>query len=289
MSSIRNRIPLELLGKLFAFGVLVFYTCLSLLPMYLMVVSSLVPIGSDFDVTKLQLIPRDPSLENLFKFNERVDGELPRYILNSLLVSTLPVITSVFFGTLAGFALSKMRFPGREFLFWTIITTMAIPYFVILIPLYEMIWIFHWMDTYAALIVPTMAGIASVFLARQFLQTLPLSLLEAAAIDGCGEFKIFCVIVLPMMRPLLAVLSIMGFVAAWSDYFWAYLVVTSRLMYTIQMGIIGVMGVDAGWAGDLDFGEIMAASVVASIPVIVVFLTAQKHFVRGLTIGAVKG
>jgi len=276
-------------GRSSAWLLLVGYTLISLLPLYLMVISSLMRIGSDFDASRMQFIPTSPSFDNYVSFNERVQGYLPRYLMNSMIVATIPTITSVFFGVMAGYALSKMRFPGRETIFWIIIATMAIPHFVILIPLYEMIWSFYWIDTYAALVVPTMAGIASVFLARQYLVTLPTALLESGRLDGCGELALFWHVVLPLARPLLAVLAIMSFVIMWTDYFWAYLVTNSRPIYTIQMGIIGVLGVDAGWAGEIDYGEIMAAATLASLPVIAVFLAAQRFFVQGLTIGAVKG
>lgn len=272
-----------------AVGVLVFYTVMALLPLYIMFVSSLVPLGTTFELSDLQLVPANPSLANFFHFNDRVGGVLGRWLLNSLIVATVPVATSVFFGALAGYALAKLRFPGRQALFWLMVVTMAIPYFVVLIPTYEMVWSFRWIDTYAALIVPGMAGIGTVFLSRQFMKTLPSALLECATLDGCGEFGVFWHVVLPLARPLLAVLAIMGFVGAWCEYFWAYLVTDSRAMYTVQVGIMGVIGVDMNYAGDLDYGEVMAASVVASIPVFLVFLLAQKHFVKGLTIGALKG
>ncbi|MDO8588316.1 MAG: carbohydrate ABC transporter permease [Armatimonadota bacterium] len=275
--------------KTLSFLVLLFYTALALAPLYLMVVSSLIPLGSSFDMTDLRLVPTHPSLDNLVKFNERVGGNLLRWFFNSLLVSTVPVVTGLIFSLLAGYAMTKMQFPGRQFLFWTIIATMTIPYFVILIPMYEMVWKFQWVDTYAALLVPGIAGIGGVFLSRQFVQTLPSSLLESARMDGCGEFGIFRHVVLPLCKPLIAVLAIMGFVGAWGDYFWPYLVINSQKLYTVQMGIVSLIGVDKQFTGDLDYGEIMAASLAASIPVFLVFLAAQKQFVKGLTMGAVKG
>ena len=285
-------------GKVAALCVLLFYTGMAILPLYLMIVSSMTSIGTTFDLDDLELIPKEFRFtENLVKYAQRVgygvtsQGFLVmlRWLVNSVVVSTVPVFSSVFFGCMAGYAMSKIRFPGREVLFWAIISTMTIPYFVTLIPMYELIWNFHWVNTYLALIVPTMAGIGTIFLARQFMQTLPGALLESATMDGCSELGIFWHIVLPMARPLLAVLAIMQFVGAWNSFFWAYLVTSSRSMYTLQMGIVGTIGVDMQYAGELDYAEIMAISLLASIPVILVFLLAQKHFVKGLTIGALKG
>jgi multiple sugar transport system permease protein len=246
-------------------------------------------LGDTLSIDKLQFFPTHPKWDNLAKFNHRVSGDLARWFLNSLLVSTIPVISALIFSLLAGYALTKMNFPGKEVLFWMIIATMTIPYFVILIPMYEMVWAFKWVDTYAALIMPGMAGIGGVFLSRQFIQTLPSSLLESARIDGCGEFGIFQHVILPLCKPLMALLAITGFVGAWGEYFWPYLVINSRSLYTVQMGIVSLIGVDKQYTGNLDYAEIMAASLAASIPVLIVFLAAQKHFIKGLTMGAIKG
>jgi multiple sugar transport system permease protein len=288
-SPLRRLLEIAFCWKSVSFIVLLFYTLLALGPLYLMMVSSVIPLGDTLSIDKLQLFPTHPRWDNLAKFNTRISGYLARWFLNSLLVSTIPVISALICSLFAGYALTKMRFPGREFLFWMIIATMTIPYFVILIPMYEMVWAFRWVDTYAALIVPGMAGIGGVFLSRQFIQTLPTSLLESARIDGCGEFGIFRHVVFPLCKPLMALLAIMGFVGAWGDYFWPYLVINSRTLYTVQMGIVSLIGVDKQYTGNLDYAEIMAASLAASLPVLIVFLAAQKQFVKGLTMGAIKG
>lgn len=285
-TKVKNRLRI---GHIFSILVLLFYTALALAPLYLMIVSSFSPLGTTFELSELELIPKHPNLTNLINFNKHVGGYVVQWFINSLLVSTIPVISGAFFGVLAGFAMSKHVFPGRQFLFWTIIATMTIPAFVTLIPMYEMIWNFRWVDTYYALIVPGLAGIGGIFLSKQFISTLPSSLLESAEVDGCSEFGTFLHIVLPMCRPLLALLIIMGFVGAWQDYFWPYLVTNSRTLYTVQMGIVATIGVDNQFVGDLDYGQIMAASLFASIPIFILFIAAQKHFIKGLTIGAVKG
>ena len=289
VSPFRRLIQFLFCWKTISFVVLLFYTALALGPLYLMMVSSVIPLGDTLSVDKLQFFPMHPKWDNLAKFNARVSGNLARWFLNSLLVSTIPVVSALIFSLLAGYALTKIPFPGREFLFWMIICTMTIPYFVILIPIYEMVWTFRWIDTYAALMVPGMAGIGGVFLSRQFIQTLPSSLLESATIDGCGEFGIFKHVILPLCKPLMALLAIMGFVGAWGEYFWPYLVINSRTLYTVQMGIVALIGVDKEYTGNLDYAEIMAASLAASIPVLIVFLAAQKQFIKGLTVGAIKG
>ncbi|HPA46123.1 MAG TPA: carbohydrate ABC transporter permease, partial [bacterium] len=178
---------------------------------------------------------------------------------------------------------------GRRFIFWSIIGVMAIPAFVTLIPLYQMMFKFAWFDTFYALIVPKMAGLGSIFLFKQYMSTLPSDLMEAGRIDGASEGMIFTRIVWPMAQPVLAVMFLLEFVAGWGDYFWPYLVTNSTEQMTFQVGLMSIIGVDQGTVLLQDYGAIMAGSLVASLPVIILFLLLQRHFVRGLTIGAVKG
>jgi len=286
MSNTNNKFRI---GTVFSFLILFGYTALALIPLYLMVFTSFIKLGGTFDLDHLRLIGNHFSFDNYHNFNLRVGGLLPRWLLNSFIVSTVPIASSMFFGMLAGYAMSKIKFPGREWLFWVIIATMTIPYFVTLIPVYEMVWKFRWVDSYSVLIIPGLAGIGTIFLSKQFMQTIPSALIESATVDGCSEIGVFTRIILPLSKPLMALLGIMGFVGAWSEYFWAYLVTNSHTLYTIQMGIVSIIGVDQNFAGDLDYGEVMAASVLASLPILILFLVAQKLFIKGLTIGAVKG
>jgi multiple sugar transport system permease protein len=152
-----------------------------------------------------------------------------------------------------------------------------------------MMFRFAWFDTYYALVVPRMAGLAGIFLFKQYMSTLPSDLVEAARIDGASEWSIFWKIVMPMAQPILAVMFLLEFVAGWGDYFWPYLVTNTRELLTLQVGLISLIGVDQGIVRQQDYGIIMAGALMASLPVIVLFLSLQRFFVKGLTIGAVKG
>ena len=277
------------LGRAGGLSVLLFYTTLSLASLYLMVVSSLTHLGTTFELSDLDWYPKDWAWDNFTEFFELTQGAAWLWLGNSALVATLPTAFSLVFSAMAGYALAKIDFPGRNLIFWTIIAVMAIPGFVTLIPLYQMMFRFGWFDTYYALLVPRMAGLAGIFLFKQYMSTLPSDLMEAARIDGASEWSIFWRIVMPMAQPVLAVMFLLEFVAAWGDYFWPYLVTHSRSLLTVQVGLISLIGVDQGFVRQQDYGIIMAGAMLASVPVIVLFLSLQKFFVKGLTIGAVKG
>lgn len=272
-----------------SFSVLVFYTAISLASLYLMLVGSVTRLGTSLELSELDWVPRDWAWENYTGFFELTGGAAWNWLMNSAIVAVVPTAFNLVFSSMAGYALAKIAFPGSRVIFWSIIGVMAIPAFVTLIPLYQMMFRFAWFDTYYALIIPKMAGLGGIFLFKQYTQTLPTELMEAARIDGASEWGIFWRIVWPMCKPILAVMFLFDFVSGWSDYFWPYLVTNSRDLLTLQVGLISLIGVDQGFVMQQDYGLILAGATLASLPVIVVFLSLQKYFVKGLTIGAVKG
>lgn len=269
--------------------ILLFYTAMALLPLYLMIVSSLSHIGTSFDLNSLHWFPRDWAWQNFSAFFHLMQGAPFIWLRNTLIVSLPTTLINLFFSAMAGYALAKIDFPGRIALFWLIIAVMAIPAFVTLIPLYQMMFHFAWFDTFFALIVPRIAGIGGVFLFKQFMSTLPSELTQACRVDGASEWTIFFRIILPLASPVLAVMFLLDFVAAWNDYFWPYLVTNSREMMTLQVGLISLVGVDQGATHQLDYGILMAGALVCSLPIIVLFIALQRFFIQGLTMGAVKG
>lgn len=284
-------------GKLTAYLILTFWAIMSLLPMYFMFIMSFQEIGVNLTIRDIQFIPTSPSLEN---FIELFQLDAPfwidkrpifRWFFNSALVAIIPTLSNLIFDSMAGYALAKLRFPGRRFIFLSIVATMMIPSFVTFIPLYRMMFEFSWMDTYWALLFPGFAGVGGIFLMKQNIQTLPKSILDAARIDACSEFRIFWKIIIPMSKPILAIIGITSFMAGWNSFFWPYLVAESQIMLTLQAGLSSMMG--AGITGmppsTNDYGMIMAAAAIAAIPMITVFFFFQKYIVQGITVGAVKG
>lgn len=230
-----------------------------------------------------QLIPKSPTLD-AYKRIFTVGG-LGRWFLNSTIIAGVSTIINVFFASLAGYAFSKLRFPGRNTIFWVLLASIMIPGQVTLIPLYILVVdTFQMENTFAGIIVPGMVSVGSIFLMRQFMTSLPSSLIDAGKIDACSEFGIFWKIILPISKPGLAVLGIFTFVAHWNNFFWPFLVTNTNSMRTLQVGLTSFR-----FENLQDYGAMMAGAVCSALPMIIVFLALQKYFLQGITIGAVKG
>ncbi|GIP31139.1 carbohydrate ABC transporter permease [Paenibacillus sp. J2TS4] len=230
-----------------------------------------------------QLIPKKPTLDAYKRIIEV--GGLGRWFINSVIVAGMSTIINVFFASLAGYAFAKLRFPGRNGAFWILLSTMMIPGQVTLIPLYILVVnTFELANSYVGLIVPGMISVGSIFLMKQFMSSLPGSLIDAGRIDACSEFGIFWKIILPISKPGLAVLGIFTFVGHWNNFFWPFLITNTNSMRTLQVGLTSFR-----FEYLQDYGAMMAGAVFSAVPMIIVFLALQKYFLRGITIGAIKG
>lgn len=207
-----------------------------------------------------------------------------RWALNSLLVSVTVTGGNLLFCSMAGFAFARKRAPGLRLLFWLCLATMMIPAQVAVIPLFLMATGLGLVNTYTALIVPSLATGFGVFLMRQFISTLPAALFEAARIDGCNEWQIFVQIVLPLVRPALAVLGIFAFTSSWNDFLWPLVICNRRDMWTLPVGLASLQS-----EFNVDTSLLMAGACFTALPMIALFFALQRHFVSGLTMGAVKG
>lgn len=208
-----------------------------------------------------------------------------RYFFNSTLVALSTVLTTLFFCTIAGYGLAKYDFPGRNFVFLFILSTMMIPFQVIVIPLYVVVYQLGWTNSFAGLIIPGAMGAFGVFLMRQFALTLPDELLDAARIDGAGEFTILWRIAVPMLRPALATLALLTFIGSWNDFLWPLLVVTKNELFTLPLG----MTVFTQPLRQPYWTYIMAVSTVATLPVVLVFIALQRYFIQGVVLSGMKG
>jgi multiple sugar transport system permease protein len=264
------------------YTLVVVWAIITLFPLYWMVMTALEP---PTEVIKIppQLLPTQPSAVNF----ERILNlsPLPRWFLNSAVVAGSRTLTALFFASLAGYSFAKLRFMGREFLFWMILTVVMIPGFVTIIPLYQVVLALKWINTYWALVVPGFTGGAyAIFLMRQFMKTLPNELGECARIDGAGEFRVFWQVYLPLCKPGLAVLGIFTFVGHWNDFLWPLLVTNQHLMRTLAVGLQTLKA-----ERSTDYGLLMAGGTYAAVPMVIVFLVFQRYFLQGITIGAIKG
>ena len=206
-----------------------------------------------------------------------------RLFLNSIFMAVSVTLGHLAFGSLAAFAFARIKVPGGKFLFLFYLATMMIPTQVLLIPQYLVVHRFGWIDTYYALIIPTMAGAFSTFLLRQFFLTLPSELEDAALIDGCSWYRIFWQIILPLSKPALASVTIIIFTQNWNSFLWP-LVVTNRMkMRNVQVGLSIFREEFATY-----WPELMAACTFITIPTLIVFLVFQKYFVTGIATTGLK-
>jgi ABC-type glycerol-3-phosphate transport system permease component len=226
------------------------------------------------------LLPREPSLESLKKAWARVGP----FLLNSVFVTGVSTPISVLTSVLVGFVLSKYEFRGRNLIFYGILSTMMLPGTVLLIPNYQIIIWLGWINTYAALIVPGAFSTFGIFMMRQFMHTVPDELLDAARIDGASEPRIFAQIVIPLVKPALAMLSIFQFMGVWNAYFWPLIVLTKEKMYTVPVGLAGFA---AGY--EPNFASRNAGAFIAIVPVIIVFVLFQRHIIKGMALTGMAG
>lgn len=271
---------LDFLVTLLVFALLTLWAAASLLPLYWMFTTSIKWADAVVQVPP-QWIPHPITFQPYRRLFSYPNTYL--WFLNSLIVATAVTAGRVLICSLAGYTFAKLRFPGRNPIFWIILATLMIPDQVILVPLYSLVLRLKWLNTYQALIIPPLGSAFYIFLMKQFMQTLPTSLIDAARLDNCSEFGIFWKVILPLAKPGIAVLAVFSFTGIWNAFFWPLLVAPSARMFTIQVGLTFLR------YGPLDWGMLMAGASAAAIPVIIVFLVCQRYFMRGLTIGALKG
>lgn len=207
-----------------------------------------------------------------------------RWILNTVWMAVAAMLLTCLTSALAGYALAKKRFAGRNLIFTLIICAMALPKQVILIPLIREMSSLKLYNTMSAVIYPIVGWPFGVFLIKQFAESIPGEILEAARIDGAGELKTFNTIVFPMIKPGVGALAIFTFISSWNDYFMQLIMLSSTKNLTISLGIAKMQAENS-----TDFGLIMAGAAFAAVPIIIVFLIFQKYFTKGITMGAVKG
>jgi len=206
-----------------------------------------------------------------------------RYFTNSVFVSVVVTLGHVFFDTLAAYAFAKLKFPGRDKIFFIFLLVLMVPSQVNLIPVYRIMATLHWTDTYLALIIPNLTSIFGIFLMRQFLMSIPNELLDAARIDGCSEFGVFRRVALPLALPGIATLIIFTFMGVWNDFLWPRIVLNSEKLFTLPVGLAQLQMKNTS-----NEAQIMAGTVLTALPMILVFLFMQRQFIEGMTAGALK-
>jgi multiple sugar transport system permease protein len=268
--------------SILAWVVLIVTTVISLWPMYWLFVTALTPTRETIKVPP-DLLPINGSLENFQRLFSQARNYW-RWGLNSLTVTLAITLFHVFFDTLAGYAFAKKQFPGKTIMFWTILSTLMIPAHVTLVPLYIVTRQLGLIDSLWAVILPGTADVFGIFLMRQYIQTLPSELEEAARIDGSSEPGVFWHVILPLSKPALGALAIFTFVRSWNAFLWPLIVLQKSVNYTLPVGVNSLQG-----EFSTDYGLIFAGAALAALPMIVFFLIFQRYFLEGVRMGALKG
>ncbi len=250
---------------------------LLLLPIYSMVISSVKPTAQVYD---LKLIPKTISFEG---YKYALQDDFIRSFLNSLFISSTVTIVALIFHSMAGYTLARVDFAGKKFVFLWILSTLMVPFSVIMIPLFIMVKEFGWLNTYQGIIIPAIPHAYGIFLFRQFFLTVPKDLAEAATIDGCSNFGIFSKIYLPLSKSISITLAVAFFIANWNNYLWPLIVAQKDNMWVLQVAISNFIGRNgARW------DAVMAAGVIAIIPTIIMFFALQKYLVEGIKMSGIK-
>ncbi len=227
------------------------------------------------------LLPMKITFENFTNALNR--GNFGLYFLNSAYSATVATLITLVINCMAGYAFAKFKFKGSNFLFLAFLGTLMIPLEVIMISLFQMLKIFKMYNSLWGIIIPPAATPTGVFLMRQYLMSVPDELLEAARIDGASETHIFVRIILPIAKPVLAVLTIFSFMWRWNDFLWPLLVINNPKLYTVQLAIANFSG-----QYSVDWSSLLAMAVLTMIPVLIIFLIFQKQFVRGMVVSGMK-
>jgi multiple sugar transport system permease protein len=253
----------------------------ALTPLVWMVSASLMSAGEANSIPP-SFLPAHPSLDNYQTLFTRLN--LARSFLNSAFVTVCATLISLLLNSMAGYAFAKLAFRGREAVFRVLTSALVIPAQIGMLPLFLLLREMGLVNTYMGVMIPYLANIFGIFLIRQYVLSVPDELLDAARIDGAGEFRIFWMIVLPIIRPVIVTLATFTFLNTWNDFMWPLIVLSDSSKYTLPVALANLSGEHVQ-----DTELMMAGSVIAILPALIVFLVFQKTYVRSIFSGSVKG
>ncbi|NLG84571.1 MAG: carbohydrate ABC transporter permease [Firmicutes bacterium] len=277
----RHSLRYFLLWRFFVYAILICTAMIVLIPLIWSVITSFKSYTEIF-INPYKFLPEKWVWKNFADIFQAMPFHL--YFINTLKISTACVLGTLATSALAGYAFARLQFPGRDYLFLGYLATMMIPRQITLVPTFILMRWLGLLDQHAALILPGLFSAYGTFLLRQFFLTIPYELEEAAIIDGCGYFRRFLTIILPLSKPALATLGIFTLMTSWNDYLYPLVFLNSEKKRTLVLGL-------AVFRGDVDiqWNLLMAAVVMASAPLIIAFLAAQRFFVEGIATGGLKG
>lgn len=268
--------------------ILIFVSLLSVFPFIWLISTSLKGGGENIFAYPPSLIPKDFTWANYVGVWHRVN--LFGYFVNSMIVAVATVLLNLILSSLAAYPLARMEFRGKKIAFFSILATIMVPFQAIMLPVYLITLKLHLVDSYSdiygyiGLVMPFAVSAFGIFLMRQAFLTIPKEMEEAAIVDGCNVFQVFWRVLLPMVKPSLAVLAIFTFIGSWGEFLWPSIVLTKESLYTLPVGVNNLQGMfSSNWR------FIAAGSIISIVPIIIFFLCMQKYFISGENEGAVKG
>ena len=273
--------PRKMLETLGIHLLLVAAVWLTLFPLAWMAMASLMPAG-EASAYPMSWVPSTLSLEHYRALFSRL--EIVRYIGNSALIAGAVTLISLVVNSMAGYAFAKLSFPGRERVFRGLVATLVVPGQVTMLPLFMLLKYLGLINSFWGVIVPGMASVFGIFLFRQYALSIPDSLLDAARIDGAGEWRIYRSIVLPLCKPILLTLAVFTFMGTWNDFMWPLVVLTDSRLHTLPVALANLSGEHVQ-----DTELMMAGALLTVLPVIVLYALLQRYYIEGIMVGSIKG
>ncbi len=260
------------------------YLLLGLLGFVFLIPFTAMTLGA-FQKTQLTLDPIEllSNTPSLFNFTYILTtGSFVRWIVNSLIMTVVPVMTQIFLCTVMGYIFAKKQFKGKEVYFWILMAVLMIPGQLLIIPKYIMFSWMGWINSYTAMIIPELYGVMGIFLVRQFMQSIPKELEEAAYMDGAGDFSILFKVIAPLATPAMATVGTLSFIANWNDFFTPLILLTKVSMYPLTVGLSTLL------AQEGNFGIQMAGAFISFIPTFLIYLLFQRYFTEGISMTGLK-
>lgn len=262
--------------KAVVYAILIIYAIVTFIPFLWALSASFKPLP-EIVSGKISFIPENFTLDN-YKQIFISEKYFPRWLFNSVFVAVLITGCNLIFNSMAGYALSRLRFRGKQFFFFLVLAVLMIPSQVTLIPTYLILKWFGWLNSYQGLIVPSAVNATFIFMMRQFFISFPRELEEAAAIEGLGKFGIFFRLVLPLAKPALAAQTIFIFMGSWNNFLMPLIILSEKSMFTLPLGLNTFKGQYISY-----WNYIMAASMVFTIPALVIYIFFNRYFIKGIT------
>lgn len=275
-----KRRKVSILEQILVHGFLIFSSVITATPFFWMISTSFKTPQEIYTIPP-KFIPSEITFKNYIDLFKGVNFGRP--LLNTIIIALIAPPLSILLNSMAGYAFSKFRFQGRDVIFLLILATMMVPGQMTLIPTYLVVRFLNMLNTYRGIIVPGLVGAGSIFFWRQFIKGIPNEIIESAKIDGANELYIYFKIILPLSKPFLITSFVFAFIGAWNSFLWPLIVATDERMYTLPVAV----SIIAGQYGE-NVGTILAGSTIVVLPILIIFLIAQKYVIRGITMTGLK-